>query len=268
MKTINGLVFLLVILGCTHGIAAQQTVHVPADQPTIQAGINAANNGDTVLVAPGTYAENIDFRGKSIVVTSGATTFAGASATVLQPAHEGAIVTFQTGEPSAAVLNGFTVEDGFVPNLANPAGDGIYITASSPTITNNIITQNEGCGIFALNVQNIVIQGNSISGNFPPSGGTSTGFRHCGKATDNDFDNNGGNGIYVRGGASVQIIGNTFQNDTNGEVDINAVSKALIENNWVEGSAGAFISRFAPPGELVVVQNVFYVPTAEYGLSD
>lgn len=49
---------------------AQQTINVPADQPTIQAAINAATNGDTILVAPGTYAENINFGAKAITVAS------------------------------------------------------------------------------------------------------------------------------------------------------------------------------------------------------
>jgi hypothetical protein len=46
------------------------TINVPADQPTIQSAINAASNGDTVVVAPGTYTENINFLGKAITVES------------------------------------------------------------------------------------------------------------------------------------------------------------------------------------------------------
>ena len=55
------------------------TIHVPADQPTIQAAIDAAAGGDTVLVAPGTYYEDINFNGKIITVTSEQ----GAAATVI-----------------------------------------------------------------------------------------------------------------------------------------------------------------------------------------
>ena len=55
------------------------TIHVPADQPTIQAAIDAAADGDTVLVAPGTYYEDINFHGKIITVTSEQ----GAAATVI-----------------------------------------------------------------------------------------------------------------------------------------------------------------------------------------
>jgi hypothetical protein len=46
------------------------TIHVPSQQPTIQAGINAASNGDTVLVAPGTYTERLVVDGKSVAIKS------------------------------------------------------------------------------------------------------------------------------------------------------------------------------------------------------
>ena len=57
----------LLILGLTAGAT---TIDVPSDHTTIQGAIDAAVNDDTVLVAPGSYKENINFRGKNLVVTS------------------------------------------------------------------------------------------------------------------------------------------------------------------------------------------------------
>lgn len=45
-------------------------INVPAEQPTIQAGIDIAVESDTVLVQPGTYAENINYNGKAVIIGS------------------------------------------------------------------------------------------------------------------------------------------------------------------------------------------------------
>ena len=50
--------------------AQADITNVPGDEPTIQAGIDAAMNGDEVVVAQGEYLDNINFSGKAITVRS------------------------------------------------------------------------------------------------------------------------------------------------------------------------------------------------------
>src|SRR5688572_3701698 len=105
--------------------AAQSTRVVPTQYPTIQAAIVAAVDGDTVLVLPGTYVENIDFIHKGITVRSSG----GAAVTTIDGNQAGTVVGFLGGEPPTTLLEGFTVTNGL--GTVHPGG-GIQCTSASP----------------------------------------------------------------------------------------------------------------------------------------
>ncbi|HEY6413539.1 MAG TPA: Ig-like domain repeat protein [Edaphobacter sp.] len=134
-------------------------IHVPTDQPTIQAGINAANNGDTVLVAPGTYYENIDFIGKAITVLSSD----GATKTIIDGGAKTSTVIFKTDELRNSVLSGFTVRNGGPHTNPTDFGSGVEIAAAAPTIINNIISGNACHGV-EISGGAPLLQANTISG--------------------------------------------------------------------------------------------------------
>jgi hypothetical protein len=205
---------------------AQATINVPADQATIQAAINAANNGDTVLVAPGTYLENINFNGKAITVASSG----GPSVTIIDGNANGSVVTFNTGETTASVLNGFTIRNGLRNGLW---GAGILVVSASPKITGNIVTGNHaavGIGI-TVNGGSPVIRNNTISGNNQAGAGDG---------------GQGGGGVLVWGDSSTvtapQIIGNTISNNSmalggsGGGISIIYFSSPLIQGNLIQGN--------------------------------
>ena len=136
---------IIMIGGLTAG-----TIQVPADYATIQAGINAAFPGDTVLVADGTYYENIDFKGKAITVASyylsdGDTTHV--NSTIIdgsQPVDPniGTVVTFLSGEDTTSVLYGFTITRGSgTLNESQTArgGGGILCVSSGAKIIANVL---------------------------------------------------------------------------------------------------------------------------------
>jgi hypothetical protein len=150
------------------------TLKVPSQYPTIQDAIDAASGGDTVLVEPGTYVENIDFKGKAITVTSEQ----GAGVTVIDAPYIGTVVVFQNGEGHDSVLEGFTIANGY-----STIGGGILCDQSSPTILNNIVignkTTSEGGGMCNINssptVTNCTFEGNSPMGVHYTAGMCNTG---------------------------------------------------------------------------------------------
>src|ERR1700732_1774738 len=122
-RFVNAVAFLLFLVILSIGFSlpalAGNTIHVPADQPTIQAGINAAINGDTVLVSPGTYFENINFNGKAITVKSAG----GPAVSVIDGQQLGPVVEFATSETRNSVLRGFTLQNGH-GHINNSRGGG------------------------------------------------------------------------------------------------------------------------------------------------
>jgi len=122
---------------------------VPQDYTTIQSAINSSNiNGDTIMVSPGSYIENIDYSGKNIYLTS-EYIFTMQDSTIQQTIidgnQNGSVVMISNYETDATVLNGFTITNGSgfsIGSSNSSSGGGIYIYNSNPQIKNCIIRNN------------------------------------------------------------------------------------------------------------------------------
>jgi hypothetical protein len=240
--------FVVLSLVLVTGPVFAATINVPADQPTIQAGINAAANGDTVLVAPGTYFENINFMGKAITVKSSG----GSKVTIIDGAKNASVVTFMSGEAESSVLSGFTIQDGVAP--FGSQGGGINIINSSPSIEDNVITRNTACngggGIGLIEGAPSILR-NTISHNtqtFPCAGG------------------GGGGGININGGTGAKILANRIIDNTfapGSGIAMDGGGTPLIQNNvianndsGINGPGGAiYIVNQSNP---IIVQNLIY----------
>ncbi len=148
------LLFLAAGLSLPAFSASAATLGVPTQYATIQAAVSAASNGDTVLIADGTYTGpgnvDIDFGGKNITVTSQH----GAASTIIDCGgsastnHRGFYL--HSGETSA-VISGLTIQHGYEGNNINSSGvvstgGGLYISGSRVSVQNCVIKNNTASG--------------------------------------------------------------------------------------------------------------------------
>lgn len=137
------------------GYLSAQIINVPSDQPTIQGAINEASEGDTVLVAHGTYYENISIKQKAIILASlflidGDTSHI--QKTIIDGSHaidsdSASVITIDNVPNSNSVLIGFTITGGAGSRVTYGgsdaiAGGGIFIRDCGATIKSNIIEDN------------------------------------------------------------------------------------------------------------------------------
>ncbi len=205
------------------GESSAAIINVPGDQPTIQAGINAANPGDVVIVAQGEYFENINFLGKAITVRSTDPNDAGVVLnTIIDGGGSGSVVTCVSGEGSDTVLSGFVITGGTGHDLGGIlVGGGMRIEGSSPTVTNCTFSGNSaalGGGMYnhlgSPTVTNCSFSGNSATNQ---GGGMANGFESNPTVTNCTFIGNTANvvGGGMRNFASDPTLTNcTFSGNT------------------------------------------------------
>jgi len=294
------LLLLLLGLGGTsapHRAGAQGlTLTVPTDYSTIQAAINAAFPGDTVLVLAGTYTENITIY-KAITVTSDA----GPEATIIDGRGLYTVVRFISGA-TGAVFSGFTVQNGNGPtqeaggvqvNDSSPTitgntivnnttqwwGGGIGMARSSPTITGNRILNNHalgGAGIAVLLSSSPTITDNQIIDNTGCQGigillsGSSLVQRNLvSNNTTSGCSGGYGGGIHMGGASGARILDNVISNNTitsgtGGGISLNGGGTPTIRGNLIIGNHASGVSPYTAGGGIVmyndsrplIVQNI------------
>jgi hypothetical protein len=199
--------------------------YVPDDYASIQSGINDAGGGDTLIVRPGVYHENISFYGQNLVLGSLfllTGDYSYIETTIIDGDSVGSVFTFDDGEGPSSIVTGFTIRRGKYED-----GGGIYCYASSPIITYNIIRNNtarrptgggEGGGIYC-NSSSAIIMNNLIMHNI--TSGVYGGF---------------GGGVAIRQ-ASPILINNT-----------------ITHNHSNQLGGGAFIAYSSP----IITNSIFW----------
>jgi len=272
-------------MGSHHPPDSPLEIHVSGKYASIQNAINATWDGDTVIVSPGTYVENIDFKGNAIHVKSSD----GAAVTEIDGGmpidpESGSVVTFTKCERMDSVLEGFTLKNGrgtlanlntldswyygggiccisSSPSLRNNVvignfadyGGGLYCYHGDPVVDNNILSENsgvyEGGGVCSFEASPTLVN-NEISHNSVtngPGGGIS-----CTEETQPTIENNTITGNTAKTGGGIHCLTNC---------DAALIGNTVADNTAEDQGGGLFIIGSRP----TVTNNFISNNSAQYG---
>jgi len=240
----------LLLCAALFSTANARIIHVPDDEATIQAGINATENGDTVLVAPGRYRETITFGGNEIVV-AGEYLTTGDEELIAQTIIDGAggnghsVVAIREGEGDGAELAGFTIING-----STDYGGGVYCTSTRPLLHHLMIdgctATNNGGGLYTTRDAEVIMHDAFIQN---CSAGTGGGGVTCYFSavttlenvviTDNEANSYGG-GVQCSQSAEIVLRNCLVENNSSGSMGGGCFSyenaTMTLENCVVKGN--------------------------------
>ena len=244
---------IVLIMAVVLTTASATIINIPDDYATIQAGIDASSDGDTVLVGPGAYVENINFNGHNIVLgslflTTGDTSHI--SQTAIDGDSMGCVVTFENGETGSAVICGFTIQNGLGGGTHNNwIGGGVTCKANSnPIVRNNIITRNSSPRGGGVNCQycSPLIENNTIIENSGLNGvGIWCGYENTNPEIANNVirsNNSGGSGggIYLFSRSEAFVHDNEIAENSvyssGGGIYCDQWCAGTIHNNMIYGN--------------------------------
>lgn len=230
--------------------ASPASIHVPDDYPTIQTAIDAASPGDTIVVAAGTYTENVEVNKQLTLIGD----VDQPSNVVVDAGGTGNAITLTV---DGCVLQGFKAQNGRY---------GIYLDGSNGnTLANNIANSNTRDGIYLDYSNNNTLTENTVSGN--NESGINLDGSNSNTLTSNYIT---GNNIGVKIQPSVDAstisinFNNIYGNTSYGVDNTGGTSNVNTENNWWGANDGPSPS---PGSGDTVSANVDYDPWIVLGVS-
>jgi predicted outer membrane repeat protein len=270
MRRLVAVFAVLWVAGVCGGAVIRVEADGSGDYPTIQAAINAAVNGDEIVLGDGTYRgtgnRDMDFKGKAVTVQSEK----GAEGCVIDCQNAGRGFVFHSGESSGSILEGVTITRG-----SAESGAGVHCSASSPLIRRCTLAENKatrkGGGIYiqsggAPQLVECVFYGNRAEGE---TGGavnslqSSPTFHRC------SFDHNYSKG---RGGAissswGTQIVSNclfTSNNGVGGGGAMENSSNAVTIDNCVFYGNRTYGTIYNSAANTQICNSIFWANSGGY----